>query len=280
MNKLIKRRLIKLLVIASVLTLIVVFVLPPLVFTAYGYVKGDTDWDPTPKSINGITVFEPHYSDHPGHYTFGEKISIASKIDVLALFTGTRISEDKTVFAVEPLAFPKASPIGQAAPDFELETTGGATVRLSDKRGKIGVFMFVAMTCPPARMQVDFWTELNKKYDQHAVEMFFVYSVEQHAGERGYREFEITTTYEQKMDHARMMSELTDVPIVVDGMDEIVLATYGMTPNAAFVVNEDGVLVFKSQWADVHKIEKVIDLLLEEKKLSLEFEPGTTAATL
>ncbi len=280
MDKLNKRRLIKWLAIASVLSLIVVFVLPPLVFTAYDYVKGDADWDPTPKSVNGITVFEPHYSDHPGHYTFGEKISIASKIDVLALFTGTRISEDKTVFAVEPLAFPKASPIGEPAPDFELETTDGASVRLSDKHGKIGVFMFVAMTCPPARMQVDLWTVLNKKYDKQAVEMFFVYSVEQHAGERGYREFKTTTTYEQKMDHARMMSELTDVPIAVDGIDEIVLATYGMTPNAAFVVNEEGVLVFKSQWADVRKIERVIDLLLEEKTLSLEPVVDTSPLTL
>ncbi len=81
------------------------------------------------------------------------------------------------------------SPIGALAPDFELETTTGETVRLSDKRGRIAVFMFVAMTCPPARTQVELWKELYEKHSVNDVEIFFGYSRERHPGERGYPEF-------------------------------------------------------------------------------------------
>jgi peroxiredoxin len=47
--------------------------------------------------------------------------------------------------------------VGELAPDFELQATNGEMVRLSHKRGRIAVFMFVAMTCPPNRTQVDLW---------------------------------------------------------------------------------------------------------------------------
>jgi hypothetical protein len=47
-------------------------------------------------------------------------------------------------------------------------------------------------------------------------------------------------------------------------------------PNAAFVVDQDGYIVFKSQWADVHKIEMVIDQLLAAK-VALEESVACTA---
>ncbi len=44
--------------------------------------------------------------------------------------------------------------VGEPAPDFTLRTVDGGTLRLSDLRGRIAVFMFAAMTCPPARAQL------------------------------------------------------------------------------------------------------------------------------
>ena len=80
------------------------------------------------------------------------------------------------------------------------------------------------------------------------------------------------------MAYARMLSEITDVPIAVDPIDERTLKDYGIVPNAAFVVDRDGYIVFKSQWADVHKITQVVDQILGAEALSKQLETETTGA--
>jgi hypothetical protein len=240
------------------------------------YMMGDPAWDSTPKQMNGRTVFEEHYSMHPGHYSFSEKLGIATKVDVMKL---VRMDPEKRKKGFAEFSTIRTqSPVGSLAPDFELETTDGETIRLSDKRGRIAVFMFVAMTCPPARTQVDLWTALHEQYDPEVVDMFFVYSRERHPGERGFPEFKQTTTTEERMAYARMMSEMTDVPIAVDPIDERTLKDYGIVPNAAFVVDREGYIVFKSQWADVHKITQVVDQILGAEALSKQLETEATGA--
>ena len=78
------------------------------------------------------------------------------------------------------------------------------------------------------------------------------------------------------MVYAKMLSEITAVPVVVDPIDERTLKDYGMVPNAAFVVDREGFVVFKSQWADVRKIEQVVRQLLvaEELKEQTVFSSG------
>ncbi len=236
-----------------------------IIYMTRQYMAGDVPWDSAPKALDGRIVFQEHYSMHPGHYSFSQKLGIATKVDVMSM---VRMDPEarRRGFA-EFSTFRAQSPVGSPAPDFELETTDGETIRLSAKRGKIAVFMFVAMTCPPARTQVDLWRALHKKYDPGDVDIFFVYSRERHAGERGFPEFKDTETTEERVAYAKMMSKITDVPIVVDPIDERTLRAYGMVPNAAFVIDRDGVIVFKSQWADVHKVEQVIDQLMSAEQL-------------
>jgi hypothetical protein len=40
-----------------------------------------------------------------------------------------------------------------------------------------------------------------------------------------------------------------------------------MVPNAAFIVDKEGFIVFKSQWADIRKIEQVVQQLLAAEEL-------------
>jgi len=260
--------------IGGVLAVVLVVALggQEIMYMTRQYMMGDTPWDANPKQLNGRVVFNEHYSMHPGHYSFGEKLAIATKVDVMKL---VRMDPEKRKKGFAEFSTIRTqSPIGTLAPDFELETTDGESIRLSDKRGRIAVFMFVAMTCPPARTQVDLWSVLQEKYDPEQVDMFFVYSRERHPGERGYPEFNQTTTTEERMVYAKMMSEITDVPIAVDPIDESTLREYGIVPNAAFVVDQEGYIVFKSQWADVHKIELVIDQLLAAKVAMEESKAG------
>ena len=60
---------------------------------------------------------------------------------------------------------------------------------------------------------------------------------------------------------------ITAVPVVVDPIDEPTLKDYGVVPNAAFVVDREGFVVFKSQWADIRKIEQVVEQLLVAEEL-------------
>ena len=41
---------------------------------------------------------------------------------------------------------------------------------------------------------------------------------------------------------------------------------YGEVPNAAYVVDPEGRIVFRSTWADSRKIEQVVDTLLEHRR--------------
>ena len=249
-----------------IITTLGIFGSQEIIYMTRQYMAGDTPWNSTPRQLNGRVVFSEHYSMHPGHYTFTQKLGIATKVDVKKMF-GKTPAERKKEFA-EYSTIRTQSPVGFLAPDFELETTTGETVRLSDKRGQIAVFMFVAMTCPPARTQVDLWKELHEKYDTKDVQIFFIYSRERHAGERGYRELKETTSTSERMTHARMLSEITAVPIAVDPIDERTLKDYGMVPNAAFIIDRQGFVIFKSQWADIRKIDQVLQQLLVSEELN------------
>jgi len=256
------------------IALLGVFGSQEIIYMARQYMAGDVPWSSVPRELNGRMVFEEHYSMHPGHYTFTEKLGIATKVDVKKMF-GKSPAERKKAFA-EFSTIRTKSPVGVLAPDFELETTAGETVRLSDKRGRIAVFMFVAMTCPPARTQVDLWKELYEKYDVNDVDIFFIYSRERHAGERGYPGLKETTTTSDRMAYAKMLSEITAVPVAVDPIDERTLKDYGMVPNAAFVVDREGFVVFKSQWADIRKIEQVVQQLLVAEGLKKQIKVSSS----
>ena len=194
-----------------------------IIYMARQYMADDVPWSPAPKDLNGRMVFEEHYSMHPGHYTFAEKLGIATKVDVKKMF-GKSPAERKKAFA-EFSTIRTQSPVGVWAPDFVRTTTTGETVRLSDKRGRIAVFMFVAMTCPPARTQVGLWKGMYEKHDVNDVEFFFVYSRDRHARECGFPKLRERQTTSERMAYATILSKITTVTVVVDPLDEPTLQT-------------------------------------------------------
>ena len=53
---------------------------------------------------------------------------------------------------------------GAAAPDFELRTIDGKTVHLSDYRGKAVLLNFWATWCPPCKIEMPWFVDLQKQY--------------------------------------------------------------------------------------------------------------------
>jgi peroxiredoxin len=54
---------------------------------------------------------------------------------------------------------------GQQAPDFELHSIDGRTIRLSDYRGKAVLLNFWATYCGPCKIEMPWFEELNKQYE-------------------------------------------------------------------------------------------------------------------
>ena len=87
---------------------------------------------------------------------------------------------------------------GSQAPDFELASTDGRRVRLSDLRGQAVLLHFVSYTCPVTRGGVTTMSELHRIYGDR-VQLVEVLVRQAHPGERHgpYH------SYEQKLDDAR-----------------------------------------------------------------------------
>lgn len=217
---------------------------------------------PETKQLPGAPLrFAPRYSTHPPIRVFGswaDYLAAVRKVSLWRMLTDPMHREEYPWFR----RFRRLNDVGSPAPDFTLRTVDGGTLRLSDLRGRIAVFMFAAMTCPPARAQLPLWNQLHAQYADRGVALFVVYSRERHPGEPGYRRFRHARTDAEKLANARLFADMAEMPVAVDGVDEAVLASYAKVPNAAFVVNRDGVLVFKSTWADAEAIRGVLDRLV------------------
>lgn len=238
------------------------------VFLGLSFLEPEQRWDATPRSQQGRLVFEPHLELHPHHYGPAEEARMLQQVSLL------RMSFDPRHLSTVPWFFRQQgrAQVGEPAPDFVLPDTAGKPLRLSGLRGRISAFMFVAMTCPPARMQLPRWSALAQKYRDEPVSLFVVYSRERHPGEPGFEDYRHTVSSQDKQARALELAALPEaggLPVLVDDIGETVLARYGKVPNGAFVVDADGYIVFKSTWADAEKIGQVIEGLLAPPRATL-----------
>ncbi len=66
------------------------------------------------------------------------------------------------------------NPQGTVAPDFELKSTDGKTVRLSDYRGKAVLLNFWATWCPPCKIEMPWFVDLQKQYGDQGLQVIGV----------------------------------------------------------------------------------------------------------
>lgn len=141
--------------------------------------------------------------------------------------------------------------VGAPAPDFELPDLAGRRVCLSRFRGKSHVvLMFGSLTCGATVTQLRAGKptirSLYTRYRKKGFEFFLVYSRETHPGENVPQPASMEGRWTNAL--RLMKEEKVNFPILLDSIDNRVRNLYHGWSNGIFVVNKEGLLVFKAAW--------------------------------
>jgi glutathione peroxidase-family protein len=185
-----------------------------------------------------------------------------SKTEVLRRFPAHRL-EGALRFSAHEVR------VGTKAPDFALPDLGGKTVRLSGYRGKSNVvLMFGSVTCGATATQLTAGQPSIRsqytRYKKKGFEFLLIYTKEPHPGEN----IPQPTTIAERVKNAVQLKEEEKVnfPILIDAPDNAVRNAYRGWSNGIFVVNKEGVLVFRSSWTHGPELAQVLhDLYAWEK---------------
>ena len=159
--------------------------------------------------------------------------------------------------------------VGTKAPDFALPDLSGKTVRLSVYRGQSNVvLMFGSVTCGSTATQLRAGQpsirSLYTRYKKKGFEFLLIYTKEPHPGEN----IPQSTSIEERVKNALRLKreEKVNFPILIDTPRNAVRNAYRGWSNGIFVVNKEGVLVFRSSWTHGAELAQVLNDLHAWKK--------------
>ena len=161
---------------------------------------------------------------------------------------------------------------GQEAPDFTLPSADGASLQLSDLRGRPVLLHFVSYTCPVTRGGIAAMRELYRLYGEQ-VRFVEVLIRQAHPGERrgAYR------SSEQKLQDARDYAREENVswPVLVDDLDCSVQRAYGGLAAAAYLIDSHGTVAFCGTWGQSPALREALDDLLARGGVGAPAGKGT-----
>lgn len=151
----------------------------------------------------------------------------------------------------ESKAAPKVRPqVGYLAPDFALPNLNGKTVRLSDFRGKKGVFInFWATWCPPCRLEMPTMEKVYQEYRSRGLEILAV---------------SIDVGPKDAIESFMRQLKLT-FPVLLDPEMEVLRTYKFFALPASVLINKQGIIRFKEQgyrnWTDPESRKKLEAIL-------------------
>lgn len=151
----------------------------------------------------------------------------------------------------ESKAAPKVRPqVGYLAPDFALPNLNGKTVRLSDFRGKKGVFInFWATWCPPCRLEMPTMEKVYQEYRSRGLEILAV-SID-------VRPKSVVKNFMQEF-------RLT-FPALLDPEGEVLYRYRLFSIPGSFLIDKEGIIRFKElgyrDWTDPESRKKLETIL-------------------
>ena len=150
-------------------------------------------------------------------------------------------------------AFP-GSKAGELAENFTVCDQNGKPVSLYDFRGKWVVLETGSITCAMYVKNIPGIKELQVKYPD--VEFLLVYVREAHPGSR----LGPHQSNGQKIERAEKLRQFYDEPrkILIDDLQGKMHKAYGELPNMVYIIDPDGRIIYRSDWAFPKRIDKIL----------------------
>ena len=144
---------------------------------------------------------------------------------------------------------------GDLFPPFELVTTSGN--RLDNPkvfRDKPVLLIFGSMTCPMTASAAPSVQELYDEFGDR-VEFIMLYVREAHPGEN----YSQAESMEEKLEHSRALKDFYGIEwtVAADKLGGDLHRALDPKPNSAFLMNQDGIIIFRSLWAADHDALRV-----------------------
>jgi len=156
------------------------------------------------------------------------------------------------LYNMDVFAGPRA---GTPAIDFTATDLEGNEVKLSDFKGKWVVLETGSATCSMYTKNIESMEALSREFPD--VEFLVVYVREAHPGERlGQHE-----SFEEKKQAAQLLPKKYNENrrILIDSLDGDMHRTYGAMPNIVYVINPDGIVHYRCDWAHVNGVRKALE---------------------
>jgi peroxiredoxin len=151
--------------------------------------------------------------------------------------------------------------VGDKAPDFELTTSTGAPKRLLDFDTDFLVLEMGSITCPLFQSRRGLMGGLEHEFEQVTSAVLYVREAHPGALVKAHQNFE------EKQSCALRLKEQDNEgrTILVDDFEGGTHKAYGAMPNAVFIINRDGIVVFRAEWNNPSAVRKAIKDLVAGK---------------
>ena len=155
-------------------------------------------------------------------------------------------------------------PLGGKAPDYELDTVSGPKRRLLDFEGDFLILEMGSITCPLFQSRRTIMEPLHVSYPNIASAVLYVREAHPGAEIGGHKsqsdKISCATRLQQNDGETRR--------IYVDDFDGTAHKAYGSMPNAVFIINRNGCVVFRADWNNPSATRKAIKQLIANKPVT------------
>ncbi len=170
--------------------------------------------------------------------------------------------------------------LGEKSPDFLLSTINDKKINLLDFSGQFLVLELGSITCPLFQGRREGMGDLVDKYPN--ISFSVLYIREAHPGNK----IPAHRSIKDKVAYAKSLHNDGETRnILIDDLAGTAHSSYGGYPNAVFIINKNGCIVFRSDWNSVPATKKALNKLLggkaaQTKSYFLPVKPTVAFRTL
>lgn len=149
--------------------------------------------------------------------------------------------------------------VGDPLPSVSIYSANGDEFNTESLRGHYTVLTFGCLTCPPSMWNIAGLEAVQRDYGPKNVKFFFIYKALAHPELAG--NYVQPFTLEERLKHAAQAKQQlgTEIPWLVDAMDNRLKRALGDRPNSQFIIDPTGTIISKRAWSHPGLVRKVLE---------------------